>query len=104
MALTAIEDYEVMYSSTPFVPRIWLISQGNFIGQLIFMPDGTPLPGDTPGNLYYHLEDFENLLGILATDKPTYLLFVGTGSETRTVSSPRPNLSGKESAYSSGTC
>ena len=79
MAVTAIDDYEVMYSSTPFVPRIWLISQGNFIGQLIFMPDGTPLPGDTPGNLYYHLEDFENLLGILATDKPTYLLFVGTG-------------------------
>ena len=79
MAVTAIDDYEVMYSSTPIMPRIWLISQGNFIGQLIFMPDGTLLPGDTPGNLYYHLEDFENLLGILATDKPTYLLVAGTG-------------------------
>lgn len=92
MALTAIDDYEVMYSSTPFVPRIWLISQGNFIGQLIFMPDGTPLPGDTPGNLYYHLEDFENLLGILATDKPTYLLFVGTGSgnENDILTAPEP--------------
>ena len=79
MALTAIDNYEVMYSSAPFVPRIWLISQGNFIGQLIFMPDGSSLPGDTPGNLYYHLEDFENLLEVLASDKPVYLLFAGTG-------------------------
>ena len=92
MALTAIDDYEVMYSSTPFVPRIWLISQGHFIGQLIFVLDGTPLPGDAPGNLYYHLEDFENLLGILATDKPTYLLFVGTGSgnENGILTAPEP--------------
>ena len=30
MAVTVIDDYQVMYSSTPFVPRIWLISQGNF--------------------------------------------------------------------------
>ena len=37
------------------------------------------MPGDSPGNLYYHLEDFENLLSVLATDKPVYLLFNGTG-------------------------
>jgi hypothetical protein len=92
MALTAIDDYEVMYSSTPFVPRIWLISKGEFIGQLIFMPDGSALPGDTPGNLYYHLADFENLLGVLATDKPTYLLFVGTGpgNENGILTAPEP--------------
>jgi hypothetical protein len=92
MAVTLIDDYEVMYSSTPFVPRIWLISQGDFIGQLIFLPDGTSLPGDTPGNLYYHLEDFENLLGILATDKPSYLLFVGTGpgNENGILTAPEP--------------
>jgi hypothetical protein len=92
MALTAIDDYEVMYSSTPFVPRIYLMSQGNFIGQLIFMPDGTPLPGDTPHNLYYHLEDFENLLGLLATDKPTYLLYAGTGPgfENGILTAPEP--------------
>jgi hypothetical protein len=65
---------------------------GNFIGQLIFRPDGTSLPGDTPGNLYYHLEDFENLLGILATDKPSYLLFVGTGpgNENGILTAPEP--------------
>ena len=96
MAVTAIDDYEVMYSSTPFVPRIWLISQGNFIGQLIFMPDGTPLPGDTPGNLYYHLEDFENLLGIWRPISPLTFSSWAPVRETRTVSSPRPSLSGKE--------
>ena len=92
MALTAIDDYEVMYSSTPFVPRIWLMSAGSFIGQLIFMPDGTALPGDSPGNLYYHLEDFENLLTVLATDKPTYLLYVGTGPghENGILTAPEP--------------
>jgi len=92
MALTAIDNYEVMYSSAPFVPRIWLISQGKFIGQLIFMPDGSPLPGDTPGNLYYHLEDFENLLEVLASDKPAYLLFAGTGpgNENGILTAPEP--------------
>ena len=92
MALTAIDNYEVMYSSAPFVPRIWLISQGNFIGQLIFMPDGSPLPGDTPGNLYYHLEDFENLHEVLASDKPTYLLYAGTapGNENGILTAPEP--------------
>jgi hypothetical protein len=41
MALTAIGDHEVTYSSTPFVPRIWLISGATFIGQLIFIPGKT---------------------------------------------------------------
>ncbi len=90
MALTAIDDYEVMYSSSPFVPRIWLISQGNFIGQLIFMPDGSALPGDTPGNLYYHLEDFANLLEILASEKPAYLLYVGGPGENGILTAPEP--------------
>jgi hypothetical protein len=92
MVLTAIDDYEVIYSSTPFVPRIWLMSKGNFIGQLIFMPDGSPLPGDSPGNLYYHLEDLENLLAVLATDKPTYFLYAGTGSgnEHGILTAPEP--------------
>ena len=46
MALTLINDYEVMYSSNTFPPRILLMSAGKFIGQLIFHPDGTPLPPD----------------------------------------------------------
>ena len=46
MALTKIDEYEVMYSANAFVPRIWLKSSNKFIGQLIFKADGSPLPPD----------------------------------------------------------
>jgi hypothetical protein len=83
MALTLINDYEVMYSANTFPPRIWLLSSGNFIGQLIFHPDGTVLPPDTSlagqAQLHYHLEDFQNCETILRTERTVYLLFSGTG-------------------------
>jgi hypothetical protein len=88
--VTNIDDYEVMYSSPPFVPRIWLISQGSFFSQLIFMPDGSALPANSPGNIYYHLEDFENLLEILASSKPTYLLYEGGVGEDGILTAPEP--------------
>jgi hypothetical protein len=46
MALTQIDQYEVMYSANTFFPRIWLKNGGKFIGQLIFHPDGATLPAD----------------------------------------------------------
>ena len=83
MALTQITEYQVQYSSNTFVPRIWLKNGTNFIGQLIFMPDGKVLPADnqTAGqvNLYYHLEDFVNAFAILSEEKVVYLLYAGTG-------------------------
>jgi len=88
--ITNIDDYEVMYSSAPFVPRIWLISQGSFFSQLIFMPDGSALPANSPGNLYYHLEDFDNLLEILASSKPTYLLYAGGAGEDGVLTAAEP--------------
>ena len=74
MALTLINDYEVMYSSNTFPPRIWLVHAGKFIGQLIFHPDGMPLP-----QLNYHLCDFQNCATILRTEKTVYLLYNGSG-------------------------
>ena len=78
-----IDDFEVMYSSNTFVPRIWLIAGGAFIGQLIFMPNGAPLPLDAESggqvNLYYHQDDFADVLDLLRSDSPTYLLFSGSG-------------------------
>ena len=83
MAITQITQYEVMYSANQFPPRIWLKNGANFIGQLIFMPDGAALPPDTSSggqvNLYYHREDFANALEILRHESPTYLLFNGSG-------------------------
>ena len=45
MALAQITEYQVMYSANKFPPRLWLKNGGKFIGQLIFMADGSALPG-----------------------------------------------------------
>jgi hypothetical protein len=79
MPLTMIEEYEVMYSSLTFSPRIGLKAGGNFIGQPVFEPNGSPLPNDNATSLHYHLEDFHNILDLLRNEQPTYLLFSGSG-------------------------
>jgi hypothetical protein len=83
MPLTMIDGYEVMYSANQFSPRVWLKSGGAFIGQLIFEPDGSELPPDTQAgtqvNLYYHLQDLQNVLDLLRNEKPMYLLYSGSG-------------------------
>jgi hypothetical protein len=84
LVLTKIDEYEVMYSSNKFPPRIWLKSAGKFIGQLIFKPDGTALSADNNAsgvNLHYHLADFQNALDLLQIEKPMYLLWSGPTSE-----------------------
>ena len=47
MTVTKIDEYEVMYSANTFFPRIWLKGGGKSLGQLIFKPNGSPLPPDT---------------------------------------------------------
>ncbi len=83
--ITKIDEYEVMYSSNKFPPRIWLKSAGKFIGQLIFKADGTALPSDamsgTQVNIYYHLQDFTNIIDMLRNEKPMYLLWAGATAE-----------------------
>jgi hypothetical protein len=80
--LTKIDEYEVMYSANHFYPRIWLKNDGDYIGQLIFEPNGAALPPDNNSggiNLYYHLDDFENCLDLLRNEEPMYLLYSGSG-------------------------
>jgi hypothetical protein len=85
---TMIDEYEVMYSSlnspNKWVPRIWLKGGGTWIGQLQFYPDGSQLPADKMSNgqvnLYYHLEDFENIVDLLRNEKPMYLIWTGSGA------------------------
>ncbi len=83
MAVTTIDEYEVMYSANKFFPRIWLKNGGKYIGQLIFHPDGSVLPPDGMSggqvNLHYHLEDFDNAIDLLRNEKPMYLLYAGSG-------------------------
>jgi hypothetical protein len=84
MSLTAIDHYLVQYSSNSFPPRIGLQNKGNLFGQLVFMRNGTTLPPDGITNgqtqLYYHQEDFANILAILQKEKSVYLLYNGSGS------------------------
>ena len=65
-------------------PRIALKNAGNYIGQLLFLPDGAALPADTVVNkqaqLHYHLEDFRNVVDLLRNEKPIYMYYNGSGS------------------------
>jgi hypothetical protein len=83
MALTIIDEYEVMYSANQFRPRIGLKHNGRFIGQLHFLPNGATLPPDTIAGgqvqLYYHLDDFHNALDLLRNESPMYLVYNGSG-------------------------
>jgi hypothetical protein len=83
MAITKIDEYEVMYSANSFVPVIWLKNSGKFIGQLTFRPNGSSLPPDGMSGgsvyLYYHLADFQNAVDLLRNEKPMYLLYNGSG-------------------------
>jgi hypothetical protein len=79
-----VDAYEVLYSSNTFGPRIALKNAGNYIGQLLFLPSGATLPADTVVNkqaqLYYHVEDFANVVDLLRNEKPMYMYYNGSGS------------------------
>jgi hypothetical protein len=91
---TKIDEYEVMYSSNKFPPRIWLKSAGKFIGQLVFKADGATLPADAmvsgQVNIYYHLQDFANIVDMLRNEKPMYLLWAGPTSENGVKTTAEP--------------
>jgi hypothetical protein len=83
-----ITAYTIMYSSNTFARRIGLKNNGKFIGQLNCKShDINTLPIDTETkvngnpfyNLYYYVEDFENLIGILKSKKQKFLYFNGSG-------------------------
>lgn len=84
MPLQPIESYVVMYSANHFPPRIWLRGAGGPLGQLVFEPNGKALEEDheTGGgqvSIYYHLDDFQNVIRLLDGKVPVYLLYSGSG-------------------------
>lgn len=85
MTPTKIDAYEVLYSSNTFVPRISLLNSGNYVGQLIFEPNGSALPEDTMSgnqvNLYYHLDDYQNAIDLLRNEGSITLYYNGSGAE-----------------------
>jgi hypothetical protein len=83
MAQTRIDAYEVLYSANGFSPRIALKNAGNYVGQMIFMPNDAALPADSVVNnqaqLHYHLDDFQNAIDLLRNEKPIYMYYNGSG-------------------------
>lgn len=83
MEITKIDGYEVMYSANKFDPRIWLKGGGKYIGQLIFKANGSVLLADNKlngqVNLFYHLDDYQNIIDLLRNESPLYLLYSGSG-------------------------
>jgi hypothetical protein len=96
MPLTTIDEYEVLYSANTFAPEIWLKRDNRFLGKLVFMPNGSPLPPDrTDGDqvfLFYHLDNFQNVIDLLRNEHPMFLLFSGSGdgfqNEIKTTAEP----------------
>jgi hypothetical protein len=79
----SINEYLVSFP-TNGPPEINLISAGSNVGKLIFKPNGTILPiSSNPGGLvtlYYHLEDFQNIIDVLRNEKPVWLSFTAINS------------------------
>ena len=88
--LTQIDDYEVRYNSGSRPPGIGLSNKGVWIGVLKFVPNGKELPANQMGPLgketvpflYYHQEDFENIIDLLRNEKPVYIMYEEIGEES----------------------
>jgi hypothetical protein len=80
---TKVDKYQVLYSANTFVPRVQLFNAGKQIGELYFQPDGSTLPPDkmsgTIVQLFYHREDYENVIDLLRNQQPIYLWYNGSG-------------------------
>jgi hypothetical protein len=83
MVNVKIDSHEVFYSSNTFYPRIGLLSQQQYVGQLLFLPNGAALPDDLlqdgQPQLHYHLADFHNVIDLLRNEGDVYLLYAGSG-------------------------
>lgn len=92
MTLTKIDEYEVVYSANKFPPRILLKAGSKFIGQLIFKSNDSALPQDAikadQVTLYYHLQDFQEIIDLLRNEKPMFLLWSGPGGENGIKTNP----------------
>jgi hypothetical protein len=91
MTTTPITSYSVEYQSNPPSARIYLQAHLRVlttIASLTFKPKGTHLPredrtlvfGAVVPNLYFHLEDFQNILDLLRNEKTVYLRYSHGGS------------------------
>jgi hypothetical protein len=94
-----IDEYFIEYSSNN-PPEINLSSASKCVGKLVFKPNGSILPPPTNPNgivtLYYHLEDFQNIIDVLRNEKPVWLSFASITSPVGSGTSYGGIRTGKE--------
>lgn len=101
MAVAIITQYQVYYFSNTGVPRITLFAGPEISAHLYFHPNGATLPPDGWENsrtrplpialLYYHRDDYTNILDLLRNEKPIHL-YLGLKNAVLTT----PELVGEE--------
>lgn len=89
MAATLLTHYTVLYSSNQFPRRIGLMAGDEFVGQVVFHPDGATLPEDAlqdgQPQLHMHLADYANVMDLLRNERPVELIFSGEGGSNENV-------------------
>lgn len=73
METIKLDSYLVVYPSGDGAPRIWLRAGNAYVGQVVFWPDGDPLPNDTPDQVDYHRREYPNVLDLLRNEGPVFL-------------------------------
>jgi hypothetical protein len=72
------DAYKVFYySNQPYEANIYCYKGGALAGRIVFVKDGAAIPqnstfGGGP-SLYYSINSFDNIMGILLHEKPLYL-------------------------------
>lgn len=72
------DAYKVFYySNQPYEANIYCYRSGALVGRMVFVKDGAAIPqnstfGGGP-SLYYSLNRFNDIMGILLHEKPLYL-------------------------------
>ncbi len=87
MATTKIGTYTILLSAHTYNPRIWLYDDAGLnIGQLVFHPNGTVLPANTPTSLNYHLDEYLMAVDLLRNEKPVYYQYMAGAGESYIIS------------------
>ena len=71
-----IEGYDLTYSTIRHGPQIHLTCERDVSQTLYFRPNGSTLPWNCR-DLYYHLDDFQNIHDLLRNHMDSLYLYLG---------------------------
>ena len=99
-----ISDYEVTYGTNKYSPVIELMdAAGNIVGKLCIIPDEEKPPNNRLvmegiPHIYYHLQDFKNVLRVLRNQKPIWLCYdpLSISADSEIAAEPRSRSAREE--------